>query len=599
MADSYKDIIITPNRSNTADPKIDLRGGNSSVNTAITVTVYPDSNGTISFDGSAGQLFSITNDLSGLLWSVNDVSGIPSAEIYANGSVRFAEFSGNVSIGTATNSSKLFVNGNTTVNASINVTSTAALGNTTITGFANVSTTATIGTGFTLTSGNANFDSGVLFVDGTNNRVGVGNTTPGHVLSVTGTTNLGGAVTGITTLAAGNTTITGFANVTSGLSLSNSTSNFIDWSTGGVDGPSINTRSPGTKLLLYPALSVSQTDYAMGISPATIWSTVPQNDDSFKFKWYGADIEVASLSGTGNFKISGYANVGGSIQGGSSLTIAGAASGITTLAAGNTTVTGFANVSGIVSADYYTAANNGNGTNYKVGDDAWIGDVDTADTVGIKGQQNTSLGFIKFGTAPSTFGYNGTALTYTSNVSLSNTKINDILTIANDKRIIFNNPTAGNGARLVHQSDDNFVFYVASTTGAERAIWSTMSNSNTSSFAVQTAITATGDITAFFSDDRLKDRYSNISNAIEKVKSLNGFYYEPNITAQDLGYQKEMHVGVSAQEVNAIMPEVVAPAPIDNKYMTVKYDRLIPLLIEAIKEQQIQIDELKAQLKKD
>ncbi len=112
-------------------------------------------------------------------------------------------------------------------------------------------------------------------------------------------------------------------------------------------------------------------------------------------------------------------------------------------------------------------------------------------------------------------------------------------------------------------------------------------------------ITATGDITAFFSDDRLKDRYSNIPHAIEKVKSLNGFYYEPNITAQDLGYQKEMHVGISAQEVNAIMPEVVAPAPIDNKYLTVKYDRLIPLLIEAIKEQQIQIDELKAQLNKD
>jgi len=141
MADSYKDIIITPNRSNTADPKIDLRGGNSSVNTAITVTVYPDSNGTLSFDGSAGQLFSITNDLSGLLWSVNDVSGIPSAEVYANGSVRFAEFSGNVSIGTSTNSSKLFVNGNTTVNGSINVTSTVAAGNTTITGFANVSST--------------------------------------------------------------------------------------------------------------------------------------------------------------------------------------------------------------------------------------------------------------------------------------------------------------------------------------------------------------------------------------------------------------------------------------------------------------------------
>jgi hypothetical protein len=308
--------------------------------------------------------------------------------------------------------------------------------------------------------------------------------------------------------------------------------------------------------------------------------------------WNAEFVGFSSVTGTGSVVLATSSTL-------SNTTITGFANVTGTLAAGNTTVTGFANVSGIVSADYYTAANNGNGTNYRIGDDAWLGDVNLADTVGLKGQQNSSLGFIKFGTAPSTFGYNGTALTYTSNVSLSNTKINDILTIANDKRIVFNNPTAGNGARLVHQSDDNFVFYVASTTGAERAIWSTVSNSNTSSFAVQTAITATGDITAFFSDDRLKDRYSNISNAIEKVKSLNGFYYEPNITAQDLGYQKEMHVGVSAQEVNAIMPEVVAPAPIDNKYMTVKYERLIPLLIEAIKEQQIQIDELKAQLSKD
>jgi hypothetical protein len=539
MADSYKDIIITPNRSNTADPKIDLRGGNSSVNTAITVTVYPDSNGTISFDGSAGQLFSITNDLSGLLWSVNDVSGIPSAEIYANGSVRFAEFSGNVSIGTATNSSKLFVNGNTTVNASINVTSTAALGNTTITGFANVSTTATIGTGFTLTSGNANFDSGVLFVDGTNNRVGIGTTSPATARLVV-------------VSPADSPSLLLTDNTQSTLTIKHETGNLLTYEVTG---------------------------------------TATQ-------RWVGNSLERMRITGSGNVGI-GNTTPAHVLSVTGTTNLGGAVTGITTLAAGNTTVTGFANVSGIVSADYYTAANNGNGTNYKVGDDAWIGDVNAADTVGIKGQQNTSLGFIKFGTAPSTFGYNGTALTYTSNVSLSNTKINDILTIANDKRIIFNNPTAGNGVRLVHQSDDNFVFYVASTTGAERAIFSVFSNSNTSSFAVQTAITATGDITAFFSDDRLKDRYSNIPNAVEKVKSLNGFYYEPNITAQDLGYQKEMHVGVSAQEVNAIMPEVVAPAPIDNKYLTVKYDRLIPLLIEAIKEQQIQIDELKAQLKKD
>lgn len=98
MANSYKDIIITPNRANTADPKIEFRGANSSVNTAITVQTYPTSNGTLSFEGSAGQLFSITNDLTGSIFSVNDVSGIPSIEVFANGQINMAQYGGNVSI---------------------------------------------------------------------------------------------------------------------------------------------------------------------------------------------------------------------------------------------------------------------------------------------------------------------------------------------------------------------------------------------------------------------------------------------------------------------------------------------------------------------
>lgn len=100
MANTYKDIIITANRnSNTADPNISFRGANSASNTEITLRMYPDSNGTLSFEGSAGQLFSITNDLTGSLYSVNDVSGIPSLEVFANGEVRLAQYSGNVKVG--------------------------------------------------------------------------------------------------------------------------------------------------------------------------------------------------------------------------------------------------------------------------------------------------------------------------------------------------------------------------------------------------------------------------------------------------------------------------------------------------------------------
>jgi hypothetical protein len=109
-------------------------------------------------------------------------------------------------------------------------------------------------------------------------------------------------------------------------------------------------------------------------------------------------------------------------------------------------------------------------------------------------------------------------------------------------------------------------------------------------------ITSTGDITAFFSDERLKDRYDNISNPVDKVKTLNGFYYEPNEIAQSLGYEKKMYVGLSAQEVQSILPEVIKPAPVDNKYLTVDYAKLVPLLVEAIKEQQEHIERLESKI---
>lgn len=113
MANSDKDIIITPNRGQSDDPKIEFRGANTSVGAqTISARVYPTSNGTLSFEGTAGQLFSITNSLSGTIFSVNDVSGIPSIEVLDSGILKFGQYSGNVLIGTATdNGNKLRVAG--------------------------------------------------------------------------------------------------------------------------------------------------------------------------------------------------------------------------------------------------------------------------------------------------------------------------------------------------------------------------------------------------------------------------------------------------------------------------------------------------------
>ena len=107
-------------------------------------------------------------------------------------------------------------------------------------------------------------------------------------------------------------------------------------------------------------------------------------------------------------------------------------------------------------------------------------------------------------------------------------------------------------------------------------------------------IRATNNITAYYSDDRLKTRLGVIEDALAKVKTLDTFYYEANETAQALGYEAIREVGISAQQVQAVMPETVAPAPIDDQYLTVRYERLVPLLLAAIKELEAKVALLEA-----
>ena len=111
MAIAYKNIVITPNTgSSLGDPTVVFSGANTTVNTDITLRVYPDSNGTVSFEGSAGQLFSITNDLSGSVFSVNDISGIPLIEANAaSQQITLGQYYGNVGIGTTSSSGPLTI----------------------------------------------------------------------------------------------------------------------------------------------------------------------------------------------------------------------------------------------------------------------------------------------------------------------------------------------------------------------------------------------------------------------------------------------------------------------------------------------------------
>jgi hypothetical protein len=120
----------------------------------------------------------------------------------------------------------------------------------------------------------------------------------------------------------------------------------------------------------------------------------------------------------------------------------------------------------------------------------------------------------------------------------------------------------------------------------------------TAASGVTGEIRATNAITAYYSDARLKDFHGRIDGALSKVQQLNGYYFTENETAKSLGYTNtRMQVGVSAQEVESVLPEVVTEAPISDEYKTVWYDKLVPLLIEAIKELKAEVDELRAKVK--
>jgi hypothetical protein len=104
-----------------------------------------------------------------------------------------------------------------------------------------------------------------------------------------------------------------------------------------------------------------------------------------------------------------------------------------------------------------------------------------------------------------------------------------------------------------------------------------------------------GEITAYYgatSDRRLKTNIGSINNGLAKVLTLDGIVYNWNELAnKDLDVKE---VGVIAQQIQAVLPEAVVER--EDGYLTVKYERIIPLLIEAIKELSAEVEELKKKI---
>ena len=118
------------------------------------------------------------------------------------------------------------------------------------------------------------------------------------------------------------------------------------------------------------------------------------------------------------------------------------------------------------------------------------------------------------------------------------------------------------------------------------------------------AIYATGDIIAL-SDASEKENITTIKNALHLVSRMRGVNY----VRKDTGESK---VGVIAQDLQKVLPEVVKPAPFDinildndgnttsksgENYLTVQYEKIVPLLVAAIQELNDKVNNLEEQLK--
>ena len=143
---------------------------------------------------------------------------------------------------------------------------------------------------------------------------------------------------------------------------------------------------------------------------------------------------------------------------------------------------------------------------------------------------------------------------------------------------------------------------VIGTSGTERMRINSTGNVGIGTSAPSVMLHVNGDIIANSiagsSDIRFKQNVRSVVNALDKVKALRGVYFNWNQKAfpnNNFGAQDEL--GFIAQEVEKVVPEIVTKDKTNEAYRSVKYDKLVALLVEAIKEQQKQIDSLKVAIK--
>lgn len=219
------------------------------------------------------------------------------------------------------------------------------------------------------------------------------------------------------------------------------------------------------------------------------------------------------------------------------------------------------------------------------------------------GLTSLTTGYIPFGAGTSAFGNSANLFWDNTNTRLGvgTSSPSELLHISGSNPYFLLQGTEASGQTLYIREITGSLYFGRYGVGTRAVLSSSGGWSvNTSADPGAGGIYATGAITAYYSDARLKNVTGKIENALDKVAQLSGVYYTNNDTAKSFGYDsEEVQVGVLAGQVEAVLPQIVKPAPFDldengnsksgENYKTVQYEKLVPLLIEAINELQAKV----------
>jgi hypothetical protein len=298
---------------------------------------------------------------------------------------------------------------------------------------------------------------------------------------------------------------------------------------------------------------------------------------------------TSTSTATGAFQVVGGVGIGGNINTGGTLNTF----------SGNVAVGNLQAIGGNVYASYVNAGTIGNSGAVLTG------------TISTAAQTNiTSLGTLTSLSVTGSAGFSGGTVTFNPTSTYK-------VIMGNVGNVQISGGSSGQA--LITDGSSNLNWYTIPTpvsgggTAGQLAIYTSATNLAANSkvtfdnanLSVTGGMLATQDIVAYYSDQRLKTDIVEIPNALDKVKSIRGVTYRPNELAFTLGVgDNNEHLGVLAQEIAQVAPQVIKAAPFDiaedgssksgENYLTVQYDKLVPLLIEAIKELSAEVEALKA-----